>query len=77
MSDLSNQTPRTPETPAAYVRAVLAQHLADAELVWGYRLRRILAEDRPALDGYDQDVFDPAGMARWDTWRSGTTPGGT
>jgi len=102
MSDLSNLEPRTPETSAAYVRAVLelvgdrdplsilgetpariirvldgvpqdalyveeepgkwsvaqvVQHLADSELVWGCRLRRILAETRPALHGYDQDEW--------------------
>ena len=33
------------------------QHLADSELVWGYRLRRLLAEDRPALTGFDQDLW--------------------
>ena len=33
----------------------MLQHLADAELVWAYRLRMVLAEDRPAIVGYDQD----------------------
>jgi uncharacterized damage-inducible protein DinB len=33
----------------------LAQHLADSELVWGWRVRLVLAHDRPALTGYDQD----------------------
>jgi hypothetical protein len=36
------------------VRDVL-QHLADTELVWGYRLRMVLAHDRPSLTGFDQD----------------------
>jgi uncharacterized damage-inducible protein DinB len=44
-----------PEAPGKWsVRDVL-QHLADSELVWGYRLRMVLAEDRPPLTGYDQD----------------------
>jgi len=38
------------------VRHVL-QHLADSELVWGYRLRMVLAHDRPPLTGYDQDEW--------------------
>jgi hypothetical protein len=33
------------------------QHLADSELVWGYRLRMVLAHDRPRLTGYDQDLW--------------------
>lgn len=33
------------------------QHLADSELVWGYRLRMVLAHDRPQITGYDQDLW--------------------
>ena len=32
-------------------------HLADAELVYADRFKRIIAEDRPALRGMDPDVF--------------------
>lgn len=32
-------------------------HLADSDLVWGWRLRLILAQDRPPLTGYDQDAW--------------------
>jgi uncharacterized damage-inducible protein DinB len=45
------------------IRHVL-QHLADSELVWGVRLRLVLAQDRPALTGYDQDLW--AGRLRYD-----------
>src|SRR5687767_3238962 len=38
------------------MRQVL-QHLADSELVWGYRLRMVLAQERPVLTGYDQDQW--------------------
>lgn len=38
------------------IRHVL-QHLADSELVWSYRLRMVLAHDRPQLTGYDQDLW--------------------
>ena len=33
----------------------VVQHLADSELVLGFRVRMILSEDRPPLQGYDQD----------------------
>jgi hypothetical protein len=33
------------------------RHLADSELVWAYRVRRIIADDRPAIEGYDQDTW--------------------
>lgn len=46
-----------PEAPGKWsIREVLA-HLADSELVGGFRLRMVLAHDRPALHGYDQDLW--------------------
>ena len=36
---------------------MVAQHLADSELVWGWRLRMIFAQDRPPITGYDQDAW--------------------
>jgi uncharacterized damage-inducible protein DinB len=38
------------------MRQVLA-HLADSDLVWGYRIRMVLAHDRPHITGYDQDLW--------------------
>jgi hypothetical protein len=35
----------------------VVQHLADSDLVWGYRVRLVLAQDRPPLTGYDQDLW--------------------
>jgi hypothetical protein len=32
-------------------------HLADSEVVWAWRMRLILAHDRPPLTGYDQDLW--------------------
>jgi hypothetical protein len=35
----------------------VVHHLADTELVYGFRLRMVLTQDTPALQGYDQDVW--------------------
>lgn len=46
-----------PEAPGKWaVRHVLA-HFVDSELVGGWRYRMILAHDRPAIQGYDQDAW--------------------
>jgi uncharacterized damage-inducible protein DinB len=48
---------RQPERAGKWsVRHVL-QHLADSEVVWAWRMRLILAQDRPQLTGYDQDLW--------------------
>lgn len=48
---------RRPEAPAKWSIAHVLRHLADSEIVWGWRLRLILAQDRPPLTGYDQDLW--------------------
>jgi hypothetical protein len=54
---LSHAQQGRPERPGKWsVRQVVA-HLADSELVGAYRLRMILAHERPALPGYDQDLW--------------------
>lgn len=35
----------------------IAHHVADAELIRGYRLRQLLAQDRPLLQGFDEAQF--------------------
>ena len=47
----------SPEAEGKWSVAGILQHLADSELVWGYRLRKVLAEDRPELTGFDQDLW--------------------
>ncbi len=46
-----------PEAPGKWSMAAVVQHLADTELVWGWRLRMIIAHDRPAITGFDQDLW--------------------
>jgi hypothetical protein len=37
--------------------AQVLQHLADSDLVWGWRVRLILSQDKPPITGYDQDLW--------------------
>jgi hypothetical protein len=46
---------RRPEAPGKWSVIQVIQHLADSDLVAGYRIRMVLSEDRPSLEGYDQD----------------------
>jgi uncharacterized damage-inducible protein DinB len=46
-----------PETTGKWSIVQVLQHLADSELVWGYRLRMVLAHERPPITGYDQDLW--------------------
>ncbi|MEM1185677.1 MAG: DinB family protein [Planctomycetota bacterium] len=58
-------------------RALLA-HLMDAELVYGYRIRRTMAEDGPVLENFDEHAFLASplyGAARPDGSRIATPMG--
>lgn len=46
-----------PEQPGSWSAAGVLQHLADAEVAWGWRLRQVLSAERPRLEGYDQDAW--------------------
>jgi DinB superfamily len=43
--------------PGAWSARQIAHHVADAELVRGYRLRQLLAQDAPLLQGFDEAQF--------------------
>ena len=49
------------ERPGGWSVVGVLEHLADAELVFGYRLRQILTLDRPALESFDQDGWGTVG----------------
>jgi hypothetical protein len=53
-----------PEAEGKWSMRHVVQHLADAELASGWRLRLVLAQDRPTLTGYDQDLW--AGRLRYE-----------
>jgi hypothetical protein len=46
-----------PEAPGKWPVRDVVQHLADSEMVGGFRLRLVLAQDRPQLTAYDQDLW--------------------
>ena len=48
---------RQPEKSGKWSVIEVVQHLADSELVTGYRIRMILASDTPDIQGYDQDAW--------------------
>jgi hypothetical protein len=54
---LSPRQLRQPEHPGKWSIGQILQHLADSEIVWAWRMRLILAQDRPPLTGYDQDLW--------------------
>lgn len=43
--------------PNKWSAAEIVHHLADSETISGLRLRRLLVEDHPLIQGYDQDVY--------------------
>ena len=43
--------------PGRWSAREIVHHLADSEMTSAVRLRRLLVEDRPAIQGYDQDEF--------------------
>jgi len=46
-----------PEREGKWSIVHVLQHLADSEVVWAWRMRLILAQDRAPLTGYDQDLW--------------------
>ncbi|MBV9958052.1 MAG: DinB family protein [Acidobacteria bacterium] len=43
--------------PGKWSACEIVQHLADSEMASALRLRRLLAEERPVIYGYDQDSY--------------------
>jgi hypothetical protein len=50
-------TLRRAEAPGKWSVIDVVQHLGDAELVMGFRIRTVLTESEPKLQGYDQDLW--------------------
>lgn len=54
---VGNEVLDRPEATGKWSVTGVIAHLADSELVWSNRLRSVLAEDRPELVGFDQDLW--------------------
>ena len=52
---VDDATLRRPEKPGKWSVIDVIQHLADSDLVAGFRIRMVLSDNRPVLQGYDQD----------------------
>ena len=57
VATLTPQQLKTPEGPGRWSVAHVLRHLADTDVVWGWRMRLILAQDRPTITGFDQDLW--------------------
>ena len=60
VTPLSDNAARRPEAPGAWSALQVVRHLADSEIVYGYRLRVLVAaaEGRiPDIPGYDQEAW--------------------
>jgi hypothetical protein len=59
------------EAPGKWSVRHVVQHLVDSEIVWSWRLRIVLAHERPTITGYDQDAFaDRLGYDQTDVRRA-------
>jgi hypothetical protein len=54
---LADTTLRRAEAPGKWSAIEVIQHLADSEVVIAWRTRQILTEDRPVIQGFDQDAW--------------------
>ena len=57
VAGLSEEGARQPEGDGKWSVLQVLRHLADSEVVYGYRLRLIVASDRPDIPGYDQETW--------------------
>jgi DinB superfamily len=57
VASLTPEQIKTPEAPGKWSIAAVMRHLADTDVVWGWRMRLILAQDRPQITGFDQDLW--------------------
>ncbi len=57
LSDMTEQALDARPAPGAWSPREIVHHLADSEMTSAIRLRRLIAEDAPAIQGYDQDEY--------------------
>jgi hypothetical protein len=54
---LSDADLRRAEKPGKWSILQVLNHLADTEIVYGWRVRMIVTHDEPPIQGYDQDLW--------------------
>ena len=57
VSEISPELLKTRELPGKWSITEVIQHLADSELVGGFRFRMVMTADHPPLTAYDQDMW--------------------
>ena len=57
IAGLSDAELRRPEAAGKWSIFDVLCHLADSEVVFGWRLRLVIAQDRPTITGFDQDAW--------------------
>jgi uncharacterized damage-inducible protein DinB len=60
VADLSPDQLRARPVPGKWSTLEVVCHLVDSEQAWCHRLKRVIAEDRPLLIGYDESRFTAA-----------------
>ena len=54
---VDDATIRKPEKPGKWSMIEVAHHLADSDMVSGVRIRMIVAQERPPIVAYDQELW--------------------
>lgn len=57
VTDLDPEQLRARPVPGRWSTLEVVCHLVDSEQVWCHRMKRVIAEDRPLLIGYDETRF--------------------
>jgi uncharacterized damage-inducible protein DinB len=57
LAAIGDEKSAIPPAPGKWSPAEIVCHLADCELVFGFRLRQTLAEDGPTVQPFDQDKW--------------------
>jgi uncharacterized damage-inducible protein DinB len=60
VADLSPEQLRSRPVPGKWSTLEVVCHLVDSEQAWCHRLKRVIAEERPLLIGYDESRFTAA-----------------
>jgi hypothetical protein len=58
--DLNTEQVRARPIPGKWSTLEVVCHLTDSEQIWCHRMKRVIAEERPLLIGYDESRFTAA-----------------